>query len=95
MKVTYTGPHDAVDIDDLANDYILSGVENGQTIDVPKAVAEGLLEQGPDHWQSEQPAQTFRTHALADAAAAELGIELADGMTLAEKNAAINQKKEA
>lgn len=56
MKIMYTGPHDAVDIDDLAHGFILSGVRNGKAVDVPEQVGKGLLEQGPDHWQPGEPA---------------------------------------
>lgn len=48
MLVTYIGPHEAVIVPD---DSLPGGelvVEQGETVDLPAAIANGLLEQGTD-----------------------------------------------
>lgn len=55
-KLVYVGPHDGVDVPILATGRVIT-VERDATAEIPDAVADSLLEQGPEHWQ------TARTHA--------------------------------
>jgi ABC-type uncharacterized transport system YnjBCD substrate-binding protein len=50
MTLKYVGPHDGVDVPVHATGQTFT-VMRGKTIELPDTVAEGLLEQGEDHWQ--------------------------------------------
>lgn len=57
ISLTYTGPHDGVDVPILATGQTVT-VARGATAELPDAVAESLLEQGPDHWQRARKRRT-------------------------------------
>jgi hypothetical protein len=50
MNLKYVGPHNGVDVPVLATGQIVT-VMRGDSVELPDAVAEGLLEQGENHWQ--------------------------------------------
>jgi hypothetical protein len=87
-EIRYVGPHDSVDVQTTDTPY--GTVERGKTLTVPDPVADGLLEQGLDHWRPVGGDVLYRTHDEADAAALALGITFEDDTKLADKTAAIN-----
>jgi hypothetical protein len=50
MHLIYIGPHEAVEVphDDLGPDGAYIAVRNGDPVDFPDDIAQGLLEQGQD-----------------------------------------------
>lgn len=52
MLIRYVGPHrPGVDVESMAHGAVIGLVEHSHQVDLPDEVANGLLEQGPDHWQ--------------------------------------------